>query len=159
MIKKTRDMTHKFLAAEAQRIMDAAERHKKFGDPLPPRFEIKSGYTPLWSSMGKLYKKGRDLLFHHAPAVCVIHLSPSKFSPFGTDAGLAAMQMVLMAETLGLGTCFCGFLTSALNMSPELKNELQIPIEHDVMLSFMIGHPDVTFFRMPSRNPAETVYL
>jgi nitroreductase len=117
------------------------------------------GYAPLWRAMGKIYKKGKDLLFFYAPAVMVIHLNPEKASPFGADAGLAAMQMVLMAEALGLGTCFSGFLTSASNSSPELKQMLCIPAEHDVLLSFTIGHPDIRFPRTVSRHPANVTYL
>ena len=159
MIENVRSKTVIFLGEEAAKILAAAERHKKFGDPLPPRAEVKLGYAPLWKGLEKLYQRGKDLLFYFAPAVAVLHLDPKKASPFGTDAGLAAMQMVLMAEALGLGTCFCGFLTSALNSSLDLKKILQIPEEHDVLLSFMIGHPNVKFLRNVSRNAARVKFL
>jgi nitroreductase len=109
--------------------------------------------------MGRLYERGRDLLFYHAPAVAILHMDPERSSPFVADAGLAAMQMVLMAQALELGTCFCGFLTSAINSCPELKEMLQIPQEHQALLTFMIGYPDVKFLRMVSRNPAQVTYF
>lgn len=69
------------------------------------------------------------------------------------------MQMVLMAESLGLGTCFCGFLNSTANSHPELKKMLQIPEKNDVILSFTLGYPSVKYLRMVPRNPAEVSFL
>ncbi len=159
MIETIRRKTFDFLSEEAAKTLETMERHRKFGEPLPPRFDVKLGYASLWRVMGKVYEKGKDLLFFYAPAVMMIHLDPEKASPFGADAGLAAMQMVLMAEALGLGTCFSGFLTSASNRSPELKQMLRIPDEHNILLSFVIGHPDIDFPRTVSRNPARVTYL
>jgi nitroreductase/NAD-dependent dihydropyrimidine dehydrogenase PreA subunit len=159
MIETMRTLTHQYLADEADKILETAERHKTMGEPLPPRFGVRMGYSPLWKSMGKNYRKGKDLLFHFAPAVAVLHADPDTSSPFCADMGLAAMQMVLMAHTLGLGTCFCGFLVTAVNNCPELKAALKIPPENSAVLSFMIGHPDIAYLRMVSRQPAEITYL
>jgi nitroreductase len=159
MIRSIRQKTFSHLAEEARKILDAVERHEKHGDPLPPRIDVRLGYARLWSRMGRIYERGRDLLFYHAPAVAILHMDPDRSSPFVADAGLAAMQMVLMAEALGLGTCFCGFLTSAINSCPELKEMLHIPQEHNAPLTFMIGYPDIQFLRMVSRNPPQVTYF
>ncbi|MEW6186573.1 MAG: nitroreductase family protein [Thermodesulfobacteriota bacterium] len=159
IIETLRKKIHDFLRGEALAIQEALERHRKNGDPLPPRADVKLGYAPLWRSLGRLYEQGKDLLFFFAPVIIVLHLHPEKASPFGVDAGLAAMQMVLMAEALGLGTCFSGFLSTALNASPDLKTLLKVPLEHNVMLSFMTGHPDIQYLRTVARNPARVSYL
>jgi len=159
MIEKTRTLTHQYLADEADKILETAEQHKTTGVPLPPRFGVRMGYAPLWKSMGKNYRKGKDLLFHFAPAVAVLHADPDISSPFCADIGLAAMQMVLMAQSLGLGTCFCGFLVTAINNCPELKTALKIPTENNAVLCFMIGYPDIAYLRMVSRQPGLINYL
>lgn len=159
MISTVRDMTHSFLTGEAQTILAASEKHKEKGEPIPTRLKVRLGYAPLWKTMGKIYGKGKDLLFYHAPAVVVLHADPEMTSPFCADVGLAAMQMVLMAQSLGLGTCFCGFLTVTLNSNPELKKVLQIPDKNCAVLSFVVGHPDVSYLRTVSRRPAEINYL
>ncbi|MDI6616310.1 MAG: 4Fe-4S binding protein, partial [Syntrophaceae bacterium] len=56
-----------------------------------------------------------------APALVVLHINPSESTSPMIDAGLAGMQMVLMVESLNLGTCFCGFFVFAVNMSLEFK--------------------------------------
>ena len=159
MIEKTRTMVHDYLAGEAEKIFETAKRHEENGDPLPPRWGVRMGYAPLWKSMGKMYHRGRDLLFHFAPAVTVLHADPEISSPFCADIGLSAMQMVLMAQSLGLGTCFCGFLVTTINNSPDLKKLLRIPPENNAVLTFMVGYPDVTYHRMVARQPAEITFL
>jgi nitroreductase len=69
------------------------------------------------------------------------------------------MQMILMAEALGLGTCFCGFLVFATKGSPELRKALQIPKDHRVPFSFMVGYPDVTFSRLVSRKALKVLWF
>jgi len=158
-INHLRQEIHSFLRQEAEAVLEAQERHRKFGEPLPPRAEVKLGYAPLWLRMGKLFEMGKDLLFYYAPVIFVLYLDPEKASPFGVDAGLAAMQMVLMAESLELGTCFSGFLSTALNSSPQLKSLVRIPAAHQVLVSFMTGHPDIRFQRTVARKPAQVTYL
>ena len=75
------------------------------------------------------------------------------------DAGLAAMQMVLMAETLGLGTCFIGFLIFALENSKELQDALRIPSDHQAYVAFMGGYPDVEFLKLVARSPAKVAWI
>jgi hypothetical protein len=69
------------------------------------------------------------------------------------------MQMLLMAKALELGTCLCGFLVFALQESHELREALQIPKDHSVPLSFMVGYPDATFLKLVSRKPARVLWL
>lgn len=159
MIDTVRTMTHAYFAGQAETVLATNERHKQTGEALPPRFAVSLGYAPLWKSMDEMYRQGRDVLFHFAPAITVLHADPEIASSFCADAGLAAMQMVLMAQSLGLGTCFCGFLTLSINNHSELKNVLRIPAENKAILTFMVGYPDITFHKMVSRKPAEVTYL
>lgn len=75
------------------------------------------------------------------------------------DATLAATHMVLMAQSLGLGTCFSGLLVFALQGSPALRALLQIPSEHRAPVAFVVGHPGVTFLRLVARKPAMALWL
>ena len=64
-----------------------------------------------------------------------------------------------MAETLGLGTCFIGFLIFALAVSKPLRETLQIPDGHRTPLSFVTGYPDVDYLKVVSRNPGRVTWL
>ncbi len=158
-LKQIRDMAMDALADQAKRIERAVEKHRKTGEPLSHNDQLRQGYVARWSEMPNLLKQGTDSLFYDAPALIVCHVDPMGSPTPDVDACLASMQMVLMAEALGLGTCFCAFLVFAIEESLDLRKALQIPEDHIVSSSFMVGYPDVKFVRFVSREPAKISWL
>jgi nitroreductase/NAD-dependent dihydropyrimidine dehydrogenase PreA subunit len=158
-IERIRNMAIEALVDQAKKIEDAVERMRETDEPLPVRYEVRQLYPPRWREMADLNKQGIDRLFFHAPALIICHFSPLEAVTAEVDSGLSAMQMILMAEALELGTCFCGFFVFAVEESPELRKALGIPEDHSVPFSFMVGYPDVTFSRLVSRNPARVSWL
>ena len=104
-------------------------------------------------------QRGQDLLFYNAPVLVICHTDPSKTSFPTWDVGLANMQMILMAEVLGLGTCLNGALVNAIEHSAELRASLPIPGEHEIHVSFMVGYPALKFLRTVYRNPAPVTWI
>lgn len=158
-LQQIRTMTINALVDQASQIERAIQRHRETGESLPETYQVRQVYINIWREMGGLLKQGIDRLFYHAPALIVCHVNPAASTFPEVDAGLSAMQMVLMAEALGLGTCFCGFFVFAAEASSDLREALNIPDGHRVPLSFMVGHPDVNFLRLVSRNPARIEWL
>jgi len=158
-IQTIRTMAIEALVDQAKKIESAIERSRERDEPLPVKYQLRQFYAPRWREMADLQKQGIDRLFFHAPALIICHFSPLESATPDADPGLSAMQMILMAEALKLGTCFCGFLVFAIEESPELRRALQIPKDHRVPLSFMAGYPDVTFSRLVSRKPARVHWL
>jgi len=158
-LAEIRDMTLETLLHQADRIERAVKRHGETGEALSLTEQLRQSYITRWREMPGLLKQGDDRLFYHAPAFIACHVNPAISSSAEVDACLAAMQMVLMAETLGLGTCFCGFFVFAAEQSLELRRALGIPQEHKVPVSFMVGYPDVNFRRTVSREPARVKWV
>lgn len=100
-----------------------------------------------------------DPLFHHAPAVVLVHVHPHQAMHPEVEAGMAAMQMALMAVSLGLGTCFCGLLDYAARHSSDLREALALPRDHMAPISFLLGYPELEYERLPSRRPAQVAWL
>ena len=122
-----------------------------WGSPWPKNsFPSKS--SAGWERMARKWEEGTDLLFYHAPALVLIRIKRVVTTLADVDAGLSAMQMVLMAETMGLGTCLNGFLVTALKRSEELRKVLNISDDHQVHVTFTVGYPDVEFLRLVARN-------
>jgi nitroreductase len=69
------------------------------------------------------------------------------------------MNMILMAETLGLGTCIIGFLVFAIKHSEKIREVLEIQSDRQVHIAFTVGYPDIKFFRLVARNPAEAKWI
>ena len=159
VIDTVRNMTIDLLEAQAELIAEAYRKHSEEGIPLPAAFVGRDRYIHVWREMARLNREGIDRLFYKAPCLVITHLNPLEAVTPDVDPGLAASQMTLMAETLGLGTCFIGFLIFALAVSKQLREILQIPEGHRTPLSFVAGYPDVDFLKVVSRNPARVTWL
>jgi nitroreductase/NAD-dependent dihydropyrimidine dehydrogenase PreA subunit len=140
-------------------VKEAFRRHDELKEPLPEEFIPIQNYPPVWERMAKKWEEGTDLLFYHAPALILIGTKRGATTSADVDAGLSAMHMILMAETMGLGTCLNGFLVTALKRSEELRGILKIPGDHQVHVTFAIGYPDVEFLRVVARNPVNVKWL
>ncbi|MCD6570127.1 MAG: nitroreductase family protein [Deltaproteobacteria bacterium] len=57
------------------------------------------------------------------------------------DTGFAAHNLVLAAHSLGLGTCYIGFIASAIKYLPWLKKEIGIEYPYDLVTSVCVGYP------------------
>ncbi|MBI3201557.1 MAG: nitroreductase family protein [Myxococcales bacterium] len=79
-------------------------------------------------------------MFLHAPTLILVLGDKRSIGDPLIDAVLAAHNMVLTAHSLGLGTCYVGFV-KMLNTLPELRRELGIVWPYKVMTSIAIGFP------------------
>jgi nitroreductase/NAD-dependent dihydropyrimidine dehydrogenase PreA subunit len=140
-------------------VKEGFHRHRQLKEPLPEDFIPLQNYPPVWERIAKKWEGRMDLLLYHAPALILIHTKRGATTSADVDAGLAAMQMILMAETMGLGTCLNGFLVTALRRSEELRKVLKVPDDHQVHVAFTIGYPNVEFLRVVARNPAKVDWI
>jgi len=85
----------------------------------------REGYDSVLEALREWDEEGKDRLFHGAPAGIIISSSPGATCP-KEDALLAAGQIVLAAQAMGLGTCLIGFVVEAMKSDPRIKRELGI---------------------------------
>ncbi|MFQ9892771.1 MAG: nitroreductase family protein [Emergencia sp.] len=71
------------------------------------------------------------------------------------DAGLASSYMELMAESLGLGVLYSGFFVAAVRLGKEIRQELGLDKEEQVVSCLVLGYPDVGYQRIVPRRPAK----
>jgi nitroreductase len=96
-------------------------------------------------------EEGRDLLFHSAPSVIVIHSSMEGSTPV-EDAQFAAYNIALLAESLALGTCFIGYAVEAINRASNVKKYLGIPARNRAHAVITVGYPDIKFYKPALRK-------
>ena len=103
-------------------------------------------------------KKGKDILFYHAPVVILAHAeSWDSSSPF--NCAVALYNCSLMAHTLGLGCCFNGFLVNAANRDLKIKNFLGISPEHKSYAAMTLGYPKLKYRRLVHRDRPKAAWL
>jgi len=105
------------------------------------------------------YEAGKDPFFYQAPVMIVTHADLTVTPCPVEDATLAAYQMMLMAQSLGLGTCFIGNIYEFANQSAEFRDMLVIPADHDILMSFTLGYPAIRFRRLVDRNQPDVRWI
>jgi Pyruvate/2-oxoacid:ferredoxin oxidoreductase delta subunit len=88
---------------------------------------------------------------HHAPVVMLFHAPKTKYGMASADAYIWSTYTSLYANSLGLGTCFNGFIVTAMERSKPMRKDFNIPSNHQVYASLLIGHPKVKYVNEPGR--------
>jgi nitroreductase len=92
-------------------------------------------------------------------AELIILHSPKDAASLIENCTLAAGQIMLAAETLGLGTCSLGYMTAFLNIYRSVSKTSKIPLKHKVGYSLAVGYPVATYHRIPARKRLKANWL
>jgi nitroreductase/NAD-dependent dihydropyrimidine dehydrogenase PreA subunit len=103
----------------------------------------------------ELKKTNDSLICHHAPAVLLFHGKASKTGMLEADANIWATYTSIYANTMGLGTCFNGFIVKAMGKKSKLNTQFNVPANHQVYASLLIGYPKVKYKNETSRKSPE----
>jgi nitroreductase/NAD-dependent dihydropyrimidine dehydrogenase PreA subunit len=105
----------------------------------------------------KLIDQGKDCLFYDAPAMLVVHAEAwDTCSAF--NGAVALYNCSLMAQALGVGCCFNGYLQSAVNNDRRLKRWLGIPRDHHCFGAMTLGYQKIKYQRLVNRDPATVAW-
>jgi nitroreductase len=103
-----------------------------------------NGLTELFKAANPKMAEGPDFknMFRNAPAVIFV-AAPGESGQL--DCGLMGENMMLAAQSLGLGTCCLGgpirFLTSSEEAAPYLQR-LDLPEGFNLLYAIAVGYPD-----------------
>lgn len=120
-----------------------------------------------------------DLLHHYAMAYQFLKSSKEKNAYFPLPLGsaviivharkfdrmaqfncsIALYNCSLMAHSMGLGSCFMGFVQIGGNMEQKIRQWLDIPKENEVYGAIVVGHPDVTYRRLVERRKPDIKWI
>lgn len=104
-----------------------------------------------------MWERGSDLILYDAPHAILIHSKEKQPIPGGSslcrlDCIIAGAYLELAAYSMGLGTCWAGFLIWAAKSYPAIKQFLDIPEEHEVYGALITGYPKYKYHRIPLRK-------
>jgi len=125
------------------------------GDALGKYY--RENYERVVEALEDWDRTGRDLLFHGATAGIFIGAAPGGTTP-REDALLAAQNIVLAAEAMGLGTCLVGFAVEAMANDPRIKREIGIPPDERIYAVIAVGHPKAPWKRPAGRRAVTPRY-
>ncbi len=153
----TRDRLNRELKriyAKRRRILQSAFLRNLFillADRQTRAFLQDTTYLKRVSYLLDQYQRGEDPVFYNAPLIIIIHSDALIPTP-REDSVLAAYNIVLMAQTLGLGSCFVSFAQNAINANRTCKKILNMSPADRVHAVVVLGYPTVQFRRAIPRE-------
>jgi len=114
----------------------------KFASPITKKF----------SRYKDAILRGEDIIFRNAPHLIVVS-SPLTAPCANVDPIIALSYIELYAQSLGLGTCWCGFAQICVKMFPEISEMLEIPNGYKPVYAMLLGYPKVKYARTPQPEP------
>ncbi len=104
-------------------------------------------------------KAGGDPVFRTAPHALFVSVR-SDSACLKVDPFIALSYFELLAQTHGVGTCWCGWLYLVLTqLVPEMIPELGIPKGYELSYSMLFGYPAVGYARSGSPAPVPFVRI
>lgn len=98
--------------------------------------------TPSLAKMGQEFNRfinEGSCNFYGAPVAVILCLDNAFSKARLVDMGIAVGYFVLVAQSLGLGTCTIGLISA---YEDEIKEVLNIPENKDVVIGIALGYPD-----------------
>ena len=90
-------------------------------------------------------------IFYNTSTLLTIYAKPEGPSP-ANDCAIAAQNIMLMAHSLGLGTCWIGFARVFLEL-PEVKAKLNVPSDYTIIAPLIVGHPTKLIGSIAKKEP------
>lgn len=108
-------------------------------------------YIPGFKEMENEYKSGKDIILRGATALILIYTPKNQH--FGcADANLAYQNGSLMAETLGIGQFYTGFVLSAMAQDKKGKLIKALGIKGKVQAGMALGVPQLQYSKYIDRK-------
>lgn len=99
---------------------------------------------------------GKDIIFRGAPHLVVVS-TPVNAPCYEVDPIIALSYFELYAQSMNVGTCWCGLGEYCLKIMPELSEYLDIPKGYKASYMMLFGEPDIKFARTVQPEPVEIV--
>ncbi len=111
---------------------------------------------PLGMFIGA-YDNGVDTVLRNAPHLVLTHAAKGNLTGM-VDGTIAMTYLEVAAPLLGMGGCWAGVAVIAAPYSPELKEALGIPKDHEITNAMMLGRPQLKYQRPAKRKPANILW-
>lgn len=97
---------------------------------------------------------GNDAVCRNAPALLIAVTDPKEDLGL-VDSVVSLTYADIYAPSIGLGTCWAGFVMILLGVFPPLHKILGIPDGYKPQFALLAGHPKYTFKHIPPRDMPE----
>lgn len=108
-------------------------------------------YAGKFVKFKSAFENGEDIIFRNAPHMVVV--SSHIHAPCANvDPIIALSYFELYAQSLGIGTCWCGFAQACFKLLPKLSKMVNIPDGYKPAYVMLFGYPAVNYKRTVEPN-------
>lgn len=109
----------------------------------------------------RMAKNEQFHIFYNAPTIVVVSGSAELGVTMREDCAAAAQNMLLAAESIGLGACWNGLVSFLFNspLASEYASKLQLPEGFAPLYAIVLGEKAVEATQAPARRPSTVTYL
>ncbi len=105
----------------------------------------------VFQALNRAFQKGRNLISYNAPHVIFTH-APREMGMNVIDSTIAISYLELVLNSMGIGTCWVGYMSMAANFDTSINKYLGIPEENIVTGAILLGYPKLKFPRSVMRK-------
>lgn len=113
---------------------------ERYSERAKALIQASGGLDGLDAPIRAMLENPEYSIFYNAGTLIVVCAKPGGEGHGDWDCCLAAQNLMLAAQGMGLGTCPVGFAWSLLEL-PEIKQELLIPDDVRPVLPLIVGYP------------------
>lgn len=124
--------------------------------------ELIKARSPLAESLHfdrlvEAWKNGEDRICRSAP--CVVIAYGLKDDPMAAQScTISATYLELAAFGHGMGACWAGYISMAINMSENVRKYVGLSSRAAAGAAMMVGYSKYRYSRIPLRNPAKIIW-
>lgn len=98
---------------------------------------------------------------YNAPTLIIVSGNEQVPMPLEADCAAATENMLIAAESIGLGSCWIFFVLMAFSspQGPELRKELKMPDGYKPYYSVLLGYKNAATVNIPERNSNLITYI
>lgn len=131
---------------------------KPFVDVLTRGFLRDKEYRVRIKALVERVHSNEDIFFRHAPIIIVIHSAAVIPTP-KEDCILAGYNITMLAQAMGLGSCFVTLAQNAINSSRQCKRLLGLSDNDSIYAVLILGYPAVKHLRNAPKKEKEIRWL
>jgi len=102
--------------------------------------------------------EGKDRVFRGGQAAILVH-GPEANAVAPDNCHYALSYIILMAHSMGLGTCLLRTFVMAAEQDPEIQKEIRLPNGHKLFGCASVGFPKYKFYKIPARMEPKVQWI
>ncbi len=135
-------------------VVEGRERLRRIADAVVDIFRA----FPSMAGVVRSHDAGHDPIFRGAPCA-VFACADSGYDLSACNCDIAVTYLELALPTLGLGTCWAGFVMRAAIDSAAVREAIGAAEGLTPFAGLMVGLPDIRYHRIPARRELRVTWL